>query len=1037
MANNKKYWNSLEQLEGNATFVETSQNEFTEKLPIEALLDSQDTDPTITNRRDFLKFMGFSVAAATLAACETPVVKSIPYVVKPEEITPGVANYYASTYYDGTEYAPILVKTREARPIYISGNKLSKQTKGAISARVNSSVLSLYDSGRLNGPKAGESEISWAELDLKLRNRITEIKSNGGNVRLLSNSIISPSTLKAIEFLGKNIQAEGSSASFVHTMYDAVSYSGMIKANEADFGVSAIPTYKFDRAKTIVSLGADFLSTWLNGAQHAALYATNRNPDNNWMSRHFQFESNLSLSGSNADVRGAIRSSDYGAVAIALYNDLAKKAGIATVGSRDFEDDNNVAVKIQQAADELWASKSSSLVIAGSNDKNIQHIVNAINNLLGAYGNTIDLANPSTLRKGNDEAVAKLVNEMSSGKVDLLIIYGANPVYTLGGDLNFEEALVKVKTKVSFADREDETASLCDYIAPDSHYLESWNDFNPGNGQYSLAQPTINTLYNTRQAQTSILKWAGYDKDYLAFMKANWEQMNLHTASFEEFWLQSLHDGVLNTSKTSIEINYNGDVAVAAKKLTSVQANSGLEVEFYQKTSLGEGNQANNPWLHEFADPVTRVTWDNYITMNPADMKGKYNTLLAQESPADMAKVTINNKTIELPVVAQPGQKKGTIGIALGYGRTKAGKVANNVGKNVYPMLSIENGTFSFISTDVTMEPTGEKYAIACIQTHHTMMARKIVNETTVDTYKSGNKEAWNPDMKIANAYGEKTSVSKLDLWESHSIKAGHRWGLSIDLNSCIGCGACITSCHSENNVPVVGKDEIRRTRSMSWLRIDRYFSSDADPKLHVHGQDKNYDAMEVPAEYPQTVFMPVMCQHCNHAPCETVCPVAATTHSNEGLNQMTYNRCVGTRYCANNCPYKVRRFNWFNYIGYAKFKDVNPAQDDIARMVLNPDVNVRSRGVMEKCSMCVQRIQAGKLIAKKASRKVQESDIVTACAEACPTNAIKFGDLNDDKTLVAKESSTERAYNLLEEVGTQPNVYYLTKVRNEKESLA
>jgi molybdopterin-containing oxidoreductase family iron-sulfur binding subunit len=488
-----------------------------------------------------------------------------------------------------------------------------------------------------------------------------------------------------------------------------------------------------------------------------------------------------------------------------------------------------------------------------------------------------------------------------------------------------------------------------------------------------------------------------------------------------------------------------------------------MELVLYQKVGLGNGKQANNPWLQELPDPISRVTWDNYITMNPNDMDEKgFTKVIGQEWPADTAKVTVGEKSLELPVYPQPGQKKGTIGIALGYGRGAEGEPIGNaafqcdefgahktdkdgnpipVGKNAFPFVSYRNGALDYRAFGAKVEKTGNSYPIATTQTHHTIMGREsILKETTLETYKNGKKSEYNPDHTLKvheDGKAVEKEATKIDLWREHPVESkGHRWGLSIDLSTCLGCGACVIACSAENNVPVVGKDEVRRTREMHWLRIDRYYSSKVEDKIEDHYDELSHKQMDTPeAENPDVTFQPMMCQHCNHAPCETVCPVAATTHSNEGLNMMAYNRCIGTRYCANNCPYKVRRFNWFNYKRYKKFENTNPAQGDMSRMVLNPDVTVRSRGVMEKCSMCVQRIQAGKLEAKKEGHPVEDGAIQTACAEACPTNAITFGDINDDKSQVHEDhTDNKRGYYALEEIGTEPNVAYKVKVRNRQE---
>jgi molybdopterin-containing oxidoreductase family iron-sulfur binding subunit len=483
-----------------------------------------------------------------------------------------------------------------------------------------------------------------------------------------------------------------------------------------------------------------------------------------------------------------------------------------------------------------------------------------------------------------------------------------------------------------------------------------------------------------------------------------------------------------------------------------------VEVVLYQKAGIGTGNQANNPWLQELPDPVSKVTWDNYITMNLGTMEANgYNMTIDQEHGASLATVTVGDKSMELPVYPSPGQAPGTIGIALGYGRGANGE---NIGKSAFQTkeyggyetdadgnkLAIGKNAFVFASgmqfaQAASITKVEGVYPIATTQIHHTVMGRNsIVKETTLNGYKTLDKQAYNADHKLMkideNGKHVKADIEEFDLWDAHPVEnIGHRWGMTIDLSSCIGCGSCLVACQSENNVPVVGKDEVRRGREMHWLRIDRYYSSDEEATV---GQRKDadtfsYSKAERAAANPKVVHQPMMCHHCNHAPCETVCPVAATTHSNEGLNQMTYNRCIGTRYCANNCPYKVRRFNWFNYPSYKKFGEVNPAQDDLGRMVLNPDVTVRTRGVMEKCSFCVQKIQAGKLVAKKEMRPVVDGDVTTACSDSCPTNAITVGDWNDKDSAIRKSSEDKRAYQALEEIGVKPNIWYKVKVRNEE----
>ncbi|UTW68108.1 TAT-variant-translocated molybdopterin oxidoreductase [bacterium SCSIO 12643] len=1058
MSNSRQYWQSVEQLENSEEFVAKHQNEFSEELPLDQFLEKEELSTTSTSRRDFLKFVGFSLTAATLAACEAPVMKSIPYVVKPEEVTPGIANYYASSYYDGFEFAPILIKTREGRPIHIEGNKESEMTRGGITARVNSSLLGLYDEARVRNPRLNGEETKWSKVDKAVKASLKSAKK----VRILSNSIISPSTQAAFDLFASKLGSEEAPVDFKHVTYDESSSAGILMANKNYFGKAIIPSYRFENAKVVVSFGADFLSTWLNTLEYSDGYSANRLPDHGEMSRHYQFEGSFSLTGTNADIRGAVKPNEIGLAVIALYNEVAKATGNASIKGAKFEDDNDVAGKIKSAAKDLLSHKGKSLVVCGSNDIATQEVVNGLNQMLGSYGKTIDITKPLNIRKSNDQEFADLVAEMKSGSVDTLLIYGVNPVYSAPASLDFAGALSKVKMSVSFSDKADETGSMTTVLAPDNHYFENWNDYVPVEGSAFIAQPVIRPLFTktktqqgTRQAQESILRFVKVRMSFYDFMRENWKTtiLPLQTkySSFDELWNNTVHDGFVHYTPApvpqTLEAIIPTDINTSASNVVKGSKASGMVAELFTETKMGIGNQANNPWLQELPNALTKVTWDNYVAMNPADCRAQgYNTTYGQQLPASLVNVSIGGSTLKLPVIATPGQKIGTVSIALGYGRTKTGRVVDQgdmvapdgsktIGANVFPAVNAKGSTFNYYVDNVTIELAEEKeYPVGLAQTHFTEMDRKIVNETSIATYAKG-KDVYNPDPTVVDSYGVSQKVEKLDLWAVQDIATGHRWGMTIDLNLCYGCSACVTACHSENNVPVVGKDEVRRNRIMSWLRIDRYFSSDMSKATQGDtGKIDMYRQMEVPSDYPEAVHQPVMCQQCNHAPCETVCPVAATTHSDEGLNQMTYNRCIGTRYCANNCPYKVRRFNWFNYVGDSKFTDVNPSQNDLARMVLNPDVVVRSRGVMEKCSFCVQRIQAGKLEAKKAGRPVQDGEVTSACSAACATGAIRFGDLNDDKTQVSKVSKDERSYHLLEEVGTQPNVFYLTKVRNVDE---
>lgn len=994
----KKYWKGVEELKNDIGFVKNANREFN-------LDDIETVEPT--HRRDFLKVLGFSMAAVSLAACDAPVRKAIPYLNKPESVEPGIPNWYASTYAEAGEYCSILVKTREGRPVKIEGNKLSSITKGAVNARTHASVLSLYDNEKLKAPQKGSAEIKWEDLDKE----IIAALSKGGNIRIVSNTILSPTTKKVIADFSTKYGAK-------HISYDANSSYAIVQANETSFGQAVIPSYDFSKANVIVGINADFLGTWIAPNTFAGQWSETRKLTSGkggkrTMSRHYQFETGLTITGASADYRGMMKPSQEGAVALALYNKVAAALDGKTVGGAAIEVQN-----IDKCAKDLIAAKGAALVVSGSNNPAVQTIVNALNSLLGSYGATIDLGTPVNYRQGNDAEMTAFINEVKGGQI-ATAIFLSNPVYDHPRGAELGEALSKVPTTVSFADRADETASKCKYIAPAPHYLESWNDAEPKKGFYSLTQPTISLIFNTRQAQSSLLTWAGMNADYQAYLKSNWTKNILSGKS----WVQALHDGVYepNAGGSASGASFNGSVETAADEIVKTKG-AGIEVGIYESVAIGTGLQANNPWLQEMPDPISKVTWENVIAVSQ-----KTATELGI-TQGDWAKVTVAGKSIELPVLLQPGQANGTISIALGYGRTAAGK-SGNTGENVFPWIS--NG--QYWANDAKIEKTKDGYTLAQTQTHSTLMGRTaVVQESVLGEYVD-NVKAGRYEPKIETSEGEK-SPYQITLWNGHE-KQNHSWGMVIDLNSCTGCGSCLVSCQAENNVSVVGKAEVARAREMHWIRIDRYYSSEMthDEALEKDGMIGGYKALEIAAENPEVVFQPMMCQHCSNAPCETVCPVLATTHSSEGLNQMTYNRCIGTRYCANNCPYKVRRFNWFKYFENDNF-DFH-MNNDLGRMVLNPDVTVRSRGVIEKCSMCVQRIQAGKLNAKKERRRPIDGEIVTACSQSCPTNAITFGDMLDPESQISKMLEVEkegRAFNVLEEINVRPQMSYLTKIRNK-----
>lgn len=1018
MASNKKYWKSVGELE-NSSVVETlSKNEFVEEIPADVFLGDEETlENSSTSRRDFLKYVGFSTAAASLAACEGPVLKSIPYVVKPDDTIVGVADWYATTMSDGFDFASILVKTREGRPILVMPNK---DANGTTNARVQASVLSLYDEQlRLKEPVKGGNAISWADADKEIGATLNQLKEANENVVLLTGTLASPSTEKVIsEFITAYPNVK-------HVIYDAVSESGTLDAFEAMYGKRALPNYHFEKATTIVSFGADFLGDWQGGFEKS--YTKGRNLAHGKMSYHVQVESNMSLTGANADKRVVVKPSDQVYALLNLYNAITGES----IPSKASPVDKTIAV----LAKELKKAGSKGVVVTGINDKNAQLIAFAINNAL--QSEVFDAATPSYKRQGNDAEVAALVAGMKSGKVAGVITYNVNPVYSLGNAADFSEGIKKLKLSVALSLQNDATANATQYALPMSHYLESWGDVMVTAGNYGLVQPTIHTLFNTKQVQEVLLSWSGNTTKYYDYLKSFWTTNILEGT----FWNTTLHNGFFNKKVTEQVVVNSIAIANVASSLLKATKPSSFELNLFSSTALGDGKQANNPWLQELPDPITRASWDNYITMSMPDAKANGFENPIQDNGAingSYANITVNGVTVKnVPVIVQPGQASGSLGLALGYGRAQGFKDDMKVGVNAYPLYANGNN----VQYGVIIEKVDGTHKFACTQVQKTIAGRHdILKEATLKEYLTvdpkDHKNGWNVPAMVSYDHQE-VEAKTIDLWESHNREIGHHFNLSIDLNSCTGCGACVVACHAENNVPVVGKKEVRVGRDMHWLRIDRYYSSEVetreDAKALGLSRSETYKALETEAENPEVTFQPMMCQHCNHAPCETVCPVAATSHGRQGQNQMAYNRCVGTRYCANNCPYRVRRFNWFNYSDNKEF-DFN-MNNDYGKMVLNPEVVVRSRGVMEKCSMCIQMTQGTILKAKREGRKVAVGEFSTACSSACTTGAMTFGDINNEKEEVTQLAVDKRAYHVLDYLQTKPNVVYQVKVRNTNEA--
>ena len=942
-----------------------------------------------TSRRDFLKFLGFSTAVAALAGCEGAVHKTIPYVIQPESIVAGEANYYATCIADGFDFASVLVKTREGRPIAVLRNPEAK-AGGAVNARILASVLSLYDENRNPSPTLSQGGELWQQLDTKAITALEKAKAEGKQIVMLSQTLASPSSYALIELLKEKYPT------FKLIEYDTVSEEATLRAFEKRCGLRAMPDYDFSKAKLIVSFDADFLGDW-NGGGYEAGYAQGRIPSKaNGMSRHIQLEANLSLTGANADERIALTPQQLKVALAQFYIFLTE---YQTSHSEDLPAEINE--KLKAIADEVKKAGSDAVIVTGIDRDNAQELTFALNKRLKSKAFIPET--PVLTRKGDVTWKFKpLLTDMNEGKVGVLFINNLNPLYSLPNAEVFVSGLKKVPFSVSFAMRADETAQQTTFWAPQPHYLESWGDVEFKYGYYGLMQPCIRPLFNTRQWQDCFLQWIGHNESYYDFIKAHWEGHILKGFS----WEQALHDGTFVDKEKRFDFEQQEEerlglfrtkesfTDISIGNLLESQSEVPFELTLYTSTALGDGQQANNPWLQELPDPIHRTTWDNFLTMHPTDAQtlGIENWHTADGAlDGHQAKISTNGKTIVAPVLITPAQAQGSVGLALGYGRKAGIQAEMQVGVNVFVLYKDHCKT-----QGVQIEKADGTHQFACLQLQNELVGRKnILKEISLETFLGESAEVWNPQHP-------KTKKAPT---------TPHHFKLSIDLNACTGCAACVIACHAENNVPVVGKEEVRRSRDMHWLRIDRYESRENEQRC--------------------VGFQPVMCQHCNNAPCETVCPVIATAHGQQGQNQMAYNRCVGTRYCANNCPYKVRRFNWFQYSENKQFNyNMN---NEIGRMVLNPDVTVRSRGVMEKCSLCIQNTQAVILKAKREGRAVAPGEFnnVVACAAACNTGAMVFGDANEEGSKIAQLSASERMYQLLAELGTDPNVVYQVKVRN------
>jgi MoCo/4Fe-4S cofactor protein with predicted Tat translocation signal len=1006
MTEQKQYWKSMQERDGEEPFRLELQQEFP---------DPPDEMPSGWSRRGFLRAAGFAFAGAALTGCSrAPVQKVIPLLAQSEFLTPGRAVYYASTCGACPSGCGSLIKNCDGRPIKLEGNREHPVSRGGLCAVGQASVLGLYDSLRLKDPLIDGKAASWQDVDTAVMARLRDTARADRLVCFLSGTNTSPTHRAVIE---RFLRAFPNSR---HVVYDSLSCSAILDAHERTHGARLLPRYQFDRADVVVSFAADFLGTWISPVEFAAGYASRRTLETPTprLSYHAQFESRMSLTGSKADLRRAVSPGEIGMVMNQLAERIAKAAGVALNWGEPAET-SVVASELDELARRLWENRGRSLVVCGVQDVSTQVVCNYLNYLLGNYGTTLDIEQPSLQRQGDDQALTVLVDDLRRGRVAALLVEGVDPVAELPDGEQLAAAIMQVPLRVSFQDHLDETARLAQFVCPDHHYLESWSDAEPVSGILSLTQPAIAPLANRRSVLESLASWAGEAKRAYDLIRDHWRQnvfpRQKAQSSFDTFWQLSLHDGYTVVDAASTQPKEFSLSAVAPLPLSATRGAGELELVLYPKVGLLSGAHAGNPWLQELPDPISKVAWDNYACFSPATAA----RLGIVDGDVVSIKTAQPGAAAELLLSAfvQPGQHDRVVAVALGYGRIESERFARvgpqwlegrptvgedgRVGKNAAALLELRDGLIHYAGRGVAVARTNARHLLASTQDFYSLSVppnlamagwepRPIIQETT-----------WDELQKNPKAGSAGIEPAKEDLWPNDHPSPGHRWAMVIDLTACTGCSACVIGCQAENNVPVVGKDEVRRKRAMHWMRIDRYYS-------------ENSGSVEV-------AHQPMLCQQCEHAPCETVCPVLATTHSEEGLNQQTYNRCIGTRYCANNCPYKVRRFNWFDY----------PRRDPFANLVLNPDVTVRSRGVMEKCTYCVQRIQDGKAEAKRRGAALEDGAIQTACQQSCPAQAIVFGDINDPKSRVAQLAKSGRHYRVLEEINVRPSTGYLRLVRN------
>jgi molybdopterin-containing oxidoreductase family iron-sulfur binding subunit len=993
----RTYWRSLGQLEErpeSRAFIEREFQEGASELP------------EGVSRREMMLLLGASLSFAGLAGCRRPAEEIVPYVTAPEDVVPGIPRYYATTMPFRRSAYGLIVESHEGRPTKIEGNPAHPSTLGASSSRVQASVLGLYDPDRSQSITEKTARKSWNDF-VTAWGELSKVHTadGGASLAVLSESFSSPTLSRLVSELRTRFPK------LQLATYDAVSDENRLVGLRQTAGRDVDLMLRLDRASVILSLDADPLLTDPEAIRHARGFADGRRAgaSGGAMNRLYAVEGVYSLTGAMADHRLRLESRQIATFLTALAARLgapgaSSQTAVSSVDQR----------WIDAVAKDLQANRGSGLIIAGERQPaGVHAAVSALNGHLGNTGRTVSYYETRDAALPSVSSLTSLVSAMKAGAVQTLVILGGNPVFDAPADLDFAAAMEKVPHTIALGHTVDETSSRAEWHIPRAHYLESWGDARAVGGTLSVVQPLILPLFGGR-TPVEVLGLMIGDKDRPGYdiVRDTWKPI-LGEAEFDRKWNRVLHDGLLAGSELAEVVPDVKGQAFAELPPATASA-SGLEIVFVPSPALHDGRFANDAWLQELPDPLTKLTWDNPALLSPQTAE-----TLGLESE-DVVRVDYGGRSLELPVWILPGMADGVVSLTLGYGRQRVGRIGAGVGFDTFTVRS--SGAPGFDS-GVTLTRLGRTYPLSATQEHGSMEGRPVVRESALTALQS--KPAAGAEQAESTHAEDSTHAEKpggipsplgvfedeahhFSLWKEHTYDQGHQWGMTIDLNACIGCNACMVACQSENNVPVVGKTQVAKGREMHWIRIDRYFSGE-------------------PAASPEVVFQPIPCMHCEDAPCEQVCPVAATVHDGQGLNVMVYNRCIGTRYCSNNCPYKVRRFNFFNLT-----KDT----PDILRLAMNPDVTVRARGVMEKCTYCTQRINRARIDAKLASRELRDGDVKTACQQACPASAIEFGNLRDTSSRVVKAKADPRNYALLDELNTKPRTTYLTKVRNPNPDL-